>query len=46
LQQVSAYLDLITVDGPDFTGRRTGVYQTIGSLDADGVPHVYEAWVQ
>lgn len=46
LPQVSAHLDLIAVHGPDFSGRRTGVYQTISSLEADAVPHVYEAWVK
>ena len=32
--------------GPDFSGRRTGAYQAISSLEADTAPHVYEAWAQ
>ena len=46
LDSLAAHLDLIAVHGPDFSGRRIGVYQTISSLEADTLPHVYEAWAQ
>ncbi len=46
LDAFSAHLDLIAVHGPDFSGRRVGVFQTVSSLEADGLPHVYEAWAQ
>ena len=44
--EVSAHIDLMAAHGPDFSGRRTGAFQTISSLEADTVPHVYEAWAQ
>ncbi len=43
---ISAHLDLMAAHGPDFSGRRTGAYQTISSIEADTIPHVYEAWAQ
>lgn len=46
LDALSAHFDLIAVHGPDFSGRRVGAYQTISSLEADTLPHVYEAWAQ
>lgn len=46
LDTLSAHLDLIAVHGPDFSGRRVGAYQTVSSLEADTLPHVYEAWAQ
>jgi porin len=46
LDSLSAHLDLIAVHGPDFSGRRVGAYQTISSIEADTLPHVYEAWAQ
>jgi porin len=46
IPDVSAHLDLMAAHGPDFSGRRTGVYQVISSLETDTVPHVYEAWAQ
>lgn len=46
LDALSAHLDVIAVHGPDFSGRRTGAYQTVSSLEADTLPHVYEAWTQ
>lgn len=46
VQALSAHIDIMAVHGPDFSGRRTGVYQTISSLEANTVPHVYEAWGQ
>ena len=46
LDSLDAHLDAIAVHGPDFTGRRVGAYQTISSLEADTLPHVYEAWAQ
>lgn len=46
LDTLSARLDLIAVHGPDFSGRRVGLYQTASSLEADTLPHVYEAWAQ
>ncbi|WP_421837401.1 carbohydrate porin [Novosphingobium sp.] len=46
LDALSAHLDLIAVHGPDFSGRRIGAYQTVSSLEADTLPHVYEAWAQ
>ncbi len=42
----SAHLDVMAVHGPDFSGRRTGAFQTVSSLEADTLPHVYEAWAQ
>ncbi|WP_147160918.1 carbohydrate porin [Novosphingobium sediminis] len=46
LDALSAHLDLIAVHGPDFSGNRIGAYQTVSSLEADTLPHVYEAWAQ
>lgn len=46
LDALSAHLDLIAVQGPDFSGRRVGAAQTVSSLEADSLPHVYEAWAQ
>ncbi len=46
LDTLAAHLDLIAVHGPDFSGRRAGAYQTVSSLEADTLPHVYEAWAQ
>ncbi|MBX9883503.1 MAG: carbohydrate porin, partial [Novosphingobium sp.] len=46
LDTLSARLDLIAVHGPDFSGRRVGAYQTVSSIEADTLPHVYEAWAQ
>ncbi len=46
LDTLSARIDLMAVHGPDFSGRRTGAYQTVSSLEADTLPHVYEAWAQ
>lgn len=46
IESLSAHVDLMAVHGPDFSGRRVGAYQTISSLEADTLPHVYEAWVQ
>ena len=46
LDALTAHVDLIAVHGPDFTGRRVGAYQTVSSLEADTLPHVYEAWAQ
>jgi len=43
---LTARIDLIAVHGPDFSGRRTGVYQSVSSIEADTVPHIYEAWAQ
>jgi porin len=37
---LTARIDLIAVHGPDFSGRRTGVYQTVSSIEADTVPHI------
>ena len=42
----SAHLDVMAVHGPDFSGRRVGAFQTVSSLEADTLPHVYEAWAQ
>ena len=46
LDTLSAHLDLVAVHGPDFYGSRVGAYQTVSSLEADTLPHVYEAWAQ
>jgi porin len=46
LDTLSAHIDVMAVHGPDFSGRRLGVYQTISSLEADTLPHIYEAWAQ
>jgi porin len=46
LDALSAHLDLVAVHGPDFSGNRVGAYQTVSSLEADTLPHVYEAWAQ
>lgn len=46
LDSLSAHLDVIAVHGPDFSGRRVGLYQTISSLEANRQPHIYEAWAQ
>lgn len=46
LDTLSAHLDVIAVHGPDFSGARIGAYQTISSLEADTLPHIYEAWAQ
>jgi porin len=46
LPNLSGHLDLMAVHGPDFSGRRVGAYQVISSIEADTVPHVYEAWAQ
>ncbi|MFM9937404.1 MAG: carbohydrate porin, partial [Novosphingobium sp.] len=46
LPAIGAHVDLMAAHGPDFSGRRTGVYQTISSVEADTAPHVYEAWTQ
>lgn len=43
LDALSAHLDLVAVHGPDFSGNRVGAYQTVSSLEADTLPHVYEA---
>lgn len=42
----SAHLDVMAVHGPDFSGRRVGAFQTVSSIEADTLPHVYEAWAQ
>ncbi|MEI6643972.1 MAG: carbohydrate porin [Novosphingobium sp.] len=44
LDKLSSHIDVMAVHGPDFSGRRVGAYQTISSLEADTLPHVYEAW--
>ena len=46
LDSLDAHFDAIAVHGPDFSGRRVAAYQTISSLEADTLPHVYEAWAQ
>lgn len=46
LDALSAHLDVMAAHGPDFSGRRVGLYQTVSSLEADTLPHIYEAWVQ
>lgn len=46
LDSLTAHVDFMAVHGPDFSGRRVGVYQTISSLEADTLPHIYEAWAQ
>ena len=46
IDSLSAHVDFMAVHGPDFSGRRIGAYQTISSLEADTLPHVYEAWAQ
>jgi len=44
LDKLSSHIDVMAVHGPDFSGRRVGAYQTISSLEAETLPHVYEAW--
>lgn len=46
LDTLSAHLDVIAVHGPDFSGNRVGLYQTVSSLEANRRPHIYEAWAQ
>ncbi|WP_421854331.1 carbohydrate porin [Novosphingobium sp.] len=46
LDTLSAHIDVMAAHGPDFSGRRVGLYQTVSSIEADTLPHVYEAWVQ
>lgn len=43
---LSARVDVMAVHGPDFSGRRVGLYQTVSSLEGNRLPHIYEAWVQ
>lgn len=46
IDSLSAHVDFMAVHGPDFSGRRVGAYQTVSSLEADTLPHIYEAWAQ
>ncbi len=46
VDSLSAHVDVMAVHGPAFTGRRIGAYQTVSSLEATTLPHVYEAWAQ
>ncbi|MCW1384951.1 carbohydrate porin [Novosphingobium sp. KCTC 2891] len=46
LPGVTFHADLVATHGPDLSGSRVGDFQTVSNVQADTVPHLYEAWAE
>jgi len=46
LHGISMHFDAMVTHGPDFSGNTVGDFQTVSNVQAETLPHLYEAWAE
>lgn len=43
---LSFHVDAMVTHGSDFSGTKVGDFQTVSNVQAETLPHIYEAWTE